>query len=155
MRFLAESEIVYKVHRYIYTSEQHAKEEKEEVTEELTHISEWYTLLMKLVLKTPEALGVIYNKFMSKKDQNNNKVIEHVSGLKMLKSDEMLKISKDQLLILTYIKNIVEDTIKDRDNFEDQYKKSCKNLIDHKVFLNFASKFLVNYIDIFNAYYTD
>ena len=44
---------------------------------------------------------------------------------------------------MTFLKNIVEETIKDTDSFSYQYKKSCKNLINHQLVLNFGAKFLV------------
>ena len=56
---------------------------------------------------------------------------------------------------MTFLKNIVEETIKDTDSFNYQYQKSCKNLLNQQLVLNFGDKFLSSFIDIFNAYYTD
>ena len=66
------SDILYRVHRYVYTSQSYAKEEKEEVTQELEEVLDWYTLIMKLVLKADGLLTVYYNKFLSKKDKTAN-----------------------------------------------------------------------------------
>lgn len=95
--FSSKSDFIYRVHRYIYTAEQYAKEEKEEVTQELTEISEWYTLLIKMVIKVPDTTIMlnIYNGFISKKDKKNNEIITHISGLKLIKSDQILKVTKD------------------------------------------------------------
>jgi hypothetical protein len=66
------------------------------MTPELLEISEWYSFLIKLILRIPENhFLTIYNGFISKTDKNNNQVINHISGLKMLKKDEILKVSKD------------------------------------------------------------
>lgn len=111
------ADLIYRVHRYIYTSQQYAKEEYEEISEELNQILEWYTLYIKLVFKSEGALTVLFNKFLSKKDKNTHEIIDHVSGIKLLKSDTILKVSKDQLLLLTFLKNIIEDTIKDFELF--------------------------------------
>ena len=91
------------------------------MTKELEEVLEWYTLIMKLVLKADGLLTVYFNKFVSKKDENSNEIINHISGLSLLKSNEMLKVSKDQLLLMTFLKNIVEETIKDTDTFSYQY----------------------------------
>ena len=117
--FSSKSDFIYRVHRYIYTAEQYAKEEKEEVTQELTEISEWYTLLIKMVIKVPDTTIMlnIYNGFISKKDKKNNEIITHISGLKLIKSDQILKVTKDQLLLMSFIKHIFEETIKDEKNF--------------------------------------
>ena len=73
------------------------------------------------MLKADGLLTVYFNKFVSKKDENSNEIINHISGLSLLKSNEMLKVSKDQLLLMTFLKNIVEETIKDTDTFSYQY----------------------------------
>ena len=65
------------------------------MTKELEEVLEWYTLIMKLVLKADGVLAVYFNKFVSKKDKTSNEIINHISGLSLLKSNEMLKVSKD------------------------------------------------------------
>ena len=65
---------LYKVHRYTYISEKHAKEENEDVSDLVADISEWYSLIIGLFLKSKGKLVQLYNSFLSKKDRKENEV---------------------------------------------------------------------------------
>lgn len=98
------AQLIYRIHRYIFTSEEYAKDEGEDVSAELKAICEWYNFMIKLSLSAngkSMPLAKLHCGFISKKAvKENDGVIDHVpsGGLKFLKSDKtisLLKVSKD------------------------------------------------------------
>ena len=61
----------------------------------------------------------VYNRFISKKEKSNYVVVDHSSGINFLKTEhvtmkkDILKVSKDQNLLLQFIKNIFDGITKE------------------------------------------
>ena len=65
---------MYKVHRYIFVSEEYSKVEGETLSKTFSQIQEWYSMLLTLLLRVAqghqEILISLFNAYMSKKDRS-------------------------------------------------------------------------------------
>ena len=155
---LGGASILYRVHRYLYVSEECAREEDSSVSKGVEDISEWYTRIMKAVLAmekqgSPQRVLIqIYNAYISKKDKEIHEIIVHEpsGGLMLLKKvsgskNEVLKISKDQLLLTSFLKSTVEEAQKNP-SAPTVSMETCECLM--QTFLN-------PLVMVFSAYYTE
>jgi hypothetical protein len=86
----------------------------------------------------------VYNQFISKKEKKNFVIVPHSSGINFLKIEnkamkrDILKVSKDQNLLLQFIKNIFDGITKETDHFSETYENDFREIISNDVALVFA-----------------
>lgn len=88
-------------------------------------------------------------------------MVPHSSGINFLKIEhktlkkDILKVSKDQNLLLQFIKNIFDGITKETDHFSETYENDFREIISNDVAICFAQNVLCTMIDVFTAYYTN
>lgn len=86
----------------------------------------------------------VYNRFISKKEKEKFVIVPHSSGINFLKIEhttlkkDILKVSKDQNLLLQFIKNIFDGITKETDHFSETYDNDFREIISNDVALCFA-----------------